>query len=186
MIKEEEVYKIGTLTRTHGVRGEIAFQFTDDVWDRVEADYLFLRLDGLLVPFFLEEWRFRSDSTALLKFEGIDDANAASRLVGAEVCFPKSLTPSEVDEESLTWQMFSGFEVWRETVPEQAQETVHDYLLGTVSMVLDQTANVLLEVTTPEGHSLLIPAHEDFVLRADHRERRLYVNVPDDLLTLNI
>ena len=72
MITDHDVYKIGSLTRTHGVRGEVAFQFTDDVWDRVEADYLFLRLDGLLVPFFLEEWRFRSDDVALLKFEDIE------------------------------------------------------------------------------------------------------------------
>ena len=35
MISDNDVYKIGTLTRTHGVRGELAFQFTDDIWDRV-------------------------------------------------------------------------------------------------------------------------------------------------------
>ncbi len=187
MIKDEDVYQIGTLTRTHGVRGEVAFQFTDDVWDRVEADYLFLRLDGLLVPFFLEEWRFRSDTTALLKFEDVDDANAAARLIGAEVYFPKDLTPSEVDEEDLTWQMFTGFEVWNSCSPASPQkgEAAAESFLGTVSAVFDQTANILLEVRTPEGRSILIPGHEDFVLRADHRERRLFVSVPDDLLNLN-
>lgn len=180
MIKEEEVYQIGTLTRTHGVRGEVAFQFTDDVWDRVEADYLFLRLDGLLVPFFLEEWRFRSDSLALLKFEDINTADAASALVGAAVLFPKALTPKEVDEEDLTWQHFTGFEVFR--LPATGED---EYCLGTVTAVFDNTANVLLEVTTPDGHDILIPAHEDFILRADHRERRIYVSVPEELLTLN-
>lgn len=174
MISDSDVYKIGTLTRTHGVRGEVAFQFTDDVWDRVEADYLFLRLDGLLVPFFLEEWRFRSDSLALLKFEDIDDADTASRLVGADVCFPKELTPADFDEEELTWKHFVGFEVW--------QDKQH---LGTVSSVLDQTANVLLVIETPEGKELLIPAHEDFILSADHRQRRLLVDIPEELLTLN-
>ena len=148
---------------------------TDDVWDRMETDYLFLRLDGLLVPFFLEEWRFRSDSVALLKFEDIDSADAASALVGAEVFFPKALTPEDIDEEDLTWQHFMGFDVLQ----------IDERPLGRVTAVYDQTANILLEVTTPEGNSILIPAHEDFVLRADHRDRRLYVNVPDDLLTLN-
>ena len=176
MIKEEDVYQIGTLTSTHGVRGEVVFQFTDDVWDRVEADYLFCRMDGLLVPFFLEEWRFRSDTRALVKFEDINDADAASRMVGADVYFPKELTPTEVDEEDLTWQMFTGFEVI------QAPE---NRTLGTVTSVLDQTANVLLVVETPEGKELLVPAHENFILRADHRERRLYVQLPEDLLTLN-
>lgn len=174
MITDHDVYKIGSLTRTHGVRGEVAFQFTDDVWDRVEADYLFLRLDGLLVPFFLEEWRFRSDNVALLKFEDIDSADDARRIVGAEVYFPKDLTPEDLDEEELEWQHFTGFEVWQD-----------DSLLGTVTSVLDQTANVLLVVTTPDDRELLIPAHEDFVLEADHRQRRLLVSVPEELLNLN-
>lgn len=174
MITDHDVYKIGSLTRTHGVRGEVAFQFTDDVWDRVEADYLFLRLDGLLVPFFLEEWRFRSDNVALLKFEDIDSADDARRIVGTEVFFPKDLTPEDLDEEELEWQHFTGFEVWQD-----------DSLLGTVTSVLDQTANVLLVVTTPDDRELLIPAHEDFVLEADHRQRRLLVSVPEELLNLN-
>ncbi|MBP3822342.1 MAG: 16S rRNA processing protein RimM [Bacteroidaceae bacterium] len=174
MITDHDVYKIGSLTRTHGVRGEVAFQFTDDVWDRVEADYLFLRLDGLLVPFFLEEWRFRSDNVALLKFEDIDSADDARRIVGTEVYFPKDLTPEDLDEEELEWQHFTGFEVWQD-----------DSLLGTVTSVLDQTANVLLVVTTPDDRELLIPAHEDFVLEADHRQRRLLVSVPEELLNLN-
>ena len=174
MITDHDVYKIGSLTRTHGVRGEVAFQFTDDVWDRVEADYLFLRLDGLLVPFFLEEWRFRSDNVALLKFEDIDSADDARRIVGTEVYFPKDLTPEDLDEEELEWQHFTGFEVWQD-----------DSLLGTVTSVLDQTANVLLVVTAPDDRELLIPAHEDFILEADHRQRRLLVSVPEELLNLN-
>ncbi len=174
MITDHDVYKIGSLTRTHGVRGEVAFQFTDDVWDRVEADYLFLRLDGLLVPFFLEEWRFRSDDVALLKFEDIDSADDARRIVGTEVYFPKDLTPEDLDEEELEWQHFTGFEVWQD-----------DSLLGTVTSVLDQTANVLLVVTAPDDRELLIPAHEDFILEADHRQRRLLVSVPEELLNLN-
>ena len=195
MISASDVYQIGTITRAHGVRGEVAFQFTDDVWDRVEADYLFLRLDGLLVPFFLEEWRFRSDTTALLKFEDIDSADAAAPLVGSSVYFPKNLTPTDIDDDDLTWQHFTGFEVWQTgvTVPEGSPEGLvsvpegspEGQCLGTVTTVLDQTANVLLDITTPDGRSILIPAHEDFILSADHRQRRLLVNVPEELLTLN-
>ena len=37
MIKEEDVYKIGRLGKTHGVRGEISFLFDDDVFDRTNT-----------------------------------------------------------------------------------------------------------------------------------------------------
>lgn len=190
MISENDVYKIGTITRTHGVRGELSFQFTDDVWDRVEADYLFLRIDGLLVPFFLEEWRFRSDSVALLKFEDVDSADAASRFINSDVYFPKELTPEDCDDEELTWQHFTGFDVLQVSDSEKditydSDETPSGTLLGHVDSVLDQTSNILLVVLTPEGREILIPAHEDFILQADHRRRRLFVHVPDDLLSLN-
>ena len=66
MIKREEVYKIGIFNKPHGIHGELLFTFTDDIFDRVEAEYIVCLLDGIFVPFFIEEYRFRSDSTALL------------------------------------------------------------------------------------------------------------------------
>ncbi len=176
MLHENDVYKIGTITRCHGVRGEVAMRFTDDVWDRTDADYLFCRMDGLLVPFFLEEWRFRSDDVALLKFADVDDADTARRMVGADVCFPKALTPDAVAAEDVTWQMLTGFEVWQQGAASP---------LGTVEAVLDQTANILLSIRTTGGSEVLVPAHEDFIVSADHVQRRLLVSVPDELLSLN-
>ncbi len=70
MIKKEEVYKIGLFNKPHGIHGELQFTFTDDIFDRVDCDYLICLLDGIFVPFFIEEYRFRSDSTALVKLEG--------------------------------------------------------------------------------------------------------------------
>ena len=64
MIRSEEVYKIGVFNKPHGIKGELQFTFTDDIFDRVDCDYLICLLDGILVPFFIEEYRFRSDTTA--------------------------------------------------------------------------------------------------------------------------
>ena len=53
MIKQEEVYRIGVFNKPHGVRGELQFTFTDDIFDRVEANYLICLMDGILVPFYI-------------------------------------------------------------------------------------------------------------------------------------
>ena len=89
MIRREEVYKIGRLGKTHGVRGEISFLLDDDVFDRTDADYLILDIDGILVPFFIEEYRFKTDSNALMKFDGIDTQERARELTGCDVYFPR-------------------------------------------------------------------------------------------------
>ena len=106
MIKQEEVYKIGRLGKSHGVRGEVSFLFDDDVFDRVDADFLILDIDGILVPFFIEEYRFRSDMTALMKFEGIDTQERARELTGCDVYFDASTNKSvgriaSIDDSTL-------------------------------------------------------------------------------------
>ena len=53
MIRDDEVYKIGRVGKTHGIHGELQVQIDDDVFDRVNAEYLILRIDGILVPFFI-------------------------------------------------------------------------------------------------------------------------------------
>ena len=77
MIRKDEVYKIGVLNKPHGIHGELQFTFSDDIFDRTEAEYIICMMDGILVPFFIEEYRFRSENGALIKLEGIDDAEKA-------------------------------------------------------------------------------------------------------------
>ena len=107
MIRREEVYKIGRLGKTHGVKGEISFLFDDDVFDRTDADYLILDIDGILVPFFIEEYRFKTDSNALMKFDGIDTQERARELTGCDVYFPRS--QADEDETSVSWAELVGY-----------------------------------------------------------------------------
>ena len=108
MIKQEDVYRIGRLGKAHGVKGEISLLCDDDVFDRVDADYLVLDVDGILVPFFIEEYRFRTDSVVLVKFDGIDTQERARELTGSDVYFPRALA-DESDSPSLS--MLVGFAI---------------------------------------------------------------------------
>ena len=164
-----DTYKIGTLTRTHGIGGELSMNFTDDVWDRANADYVFLEVDGIQVPFFLEGWRFRSDSVALLKFQDIDTSEEALEYIGADVYFPHDLTPEPSDDDEYTWRSFTGWQI----VDEEAGA------LGEIEHVEDSTANTIFFV----GEKL-IPATEDFIKSIDAKTRTLYMILPKGLLDL--
>lgn len=54
MIKREDVYKIGVFNKPHGIHGELSFTFTDDIFDRVEAEYLICLL---MVFSYLSSWK---------------------------------------------------------------------------------------------------------------------------------
>ena len=173
MIRREEVYKIGKLGKPHGVKGEISFMFNDDVFDRVDADYLILDVDGILVPFFMEEYRFRSDESALMKFEDIDTQDKARDLTGDEVYFPRSL--SDGGDENVSWAEIFGFEV----VDKNTNKTI-----GIIKSVDDSTINTLFEVETNDGKEVLIPANEDLIHEADMENRRIKMFIPEGLLDL--
>lgn len=170
MVSEQEVYKIGQIGRTHGVRGEVTMSFTDDVWDRAEADYLFLRVEGLLVPFFLEEYRFRSERTALVKFLDYDSADDVQFLLGCDVFFPHALTPEADEEEEYAWRHFTGFTLCDEAAG----------LIGTIDSVDETTQNVLFRVG-----ARLIPATGEWIRDIDHKARTIHMALPEGLLELN-
>ena len=46
MIRREDVYKIGKLGKAHGIKGEVSMMVDDDIFDRVDAEYLVLEVDG--------------------------------------------------------------------------------------------------------------------------------------------
>lgn len=170
MIKKEEVFKIGIINKPHGVKGEVSFTFTNDIFDRVEdCDYLVLLLDGILVPFFIEEYRFRSDNVALVKFEGIDSTEKARTLTNVEVYYPVKFMDDQ--EEISSWNYFIGFRV----------EDIHHGCLGTVVDVDDATMNVLFVIENGD-EEVLLPAHEEFILDIDRKKKILKVDIPDGLL----
>lgn len=169
MIKAEEVYKIGRLGKAHGVKGEVSFQFDDDIFDRVDADYLVLDVDGILVPFYMEEYRFRNDSVCLVKFCDIDTQQRATELTGCDVYFPRAL--AEEADEMPSLASLVGFDII---------EAKGNGRVGTIAAIDDQTANILFELED----GTLIPANDDLITDIDWEGKRITMNIPKGLLEL--
>jgi 16S rRNA processing protein RimM len=168
VIKPEEVYRIGRLGKAHGVKGEVSFQFDDDIFDRVDCDYLILEVDGILVPFFIEEYRFRSDTVALVKFEDVDTQQRAQELTGCDVYFPRSLAD---DDETPSLSMLIGFDV---------VDVTTGTTVGRIAAIDDSTANLLFELE--DGR--LIPAAEELITNIDSKNKVIKMTIPEGLLEL--
>lgn len=172
MIKENEVFKIGKLIKPHGIKGEISFAFENDIFDRVECPYLICRIDGILVPFFIEEYRFKGSETALISFEGIDSEEKAQRFSGIEIYFPRKYYEEENSNEiEYSWNFFIGFSVSDKTAGK----------IGIIEAIDDKTLNTLFLVKNGDDE-FIIPATEDFIEKIDAKKKILYMNLPEGLL----
>ena len=168
MIREDDVYKIGRIGKPHGIGGEVTLRFSDDVFDRVDAEYLVLMVDGILVPFFIEEYRFRSEEVALVKFEDIDTMDRAAELTGCDVFFPRHL--ADIDNDVLTWSQIVGYDI---------VDVASGKVIGRIESVDESTINVLLEL----ADGTLILAVDEFIDDIDHEARKLFMSLPDGLLS---
>ena len=174
MIRPEDVYQIGRMGKAHGLKGEINFQFTDDVWDRADCDYIICEVEGILVPFFIEEYRFRSDSTAIMKLEDIDTLEATQMLVNSPVFIEKKYQ-EELDDDEVSLHYFIGF---------QMLDGDSGTPIGTITDIDDKTDNWLFIVTRPDGNEVLIPAHEEFIAEIRQEEKTMVMDLPIGLLEL--
>ena len=122
-----------------------------------------------LVPFFIEEYRFKSDANAIVKFEDIDTQERARELTGCEVYFPREL--ADTDENSISWAAIVGFDI----IEAESEKTI-----GRIASVDDTTINILFELE--DGR--LIPASEDLITAVNQQAHTISMHLPAGLLDL--
>lgn len=174
MIKREDLVKIGQFGKPHGIKGELSFTFTSDVFDESECNFLVCEIDGIFVPFVLEEYRFKSNSTAFIKLKRVDSDQQAKSFVNLDVYFPKEYMADEISEdEPVSWDYFIGYQI----VDNQLGE------IGKIQDVDDTTINILF-IVEGKDQEYLIPAVEEMIEKIDPENHYLYMNIPEGLINL--
>ena len=73
MISEKDIVHVGRTQKPYGIRGEIIILFSRVEYAEADSEYYFLMIDGIPVPFFVEELSYTTDVSARVKFEDVDD-----------------------------------------------------------------------------------------------------------------
>jgi 16S rRNA processing protein RimM len=163
MITNEQVISIGRLTRTHGKRGEVQCLLSNEYWDNSEANFLILKLDNILVPFRVLDWRGKGSDSLIFQLDNISDEQEAQRLVGTEA-FMLINDINQEDEVMPTWQSLVGYRI---VDTDQGE-------LGTVKEVDETTINTL--ITLNDGR--MMPIHEDFIIDLNAEDKLLTICLP--------
>lgn len=162
MIERPRWVAVGRITRTHGVRGEVAVLPLSDIGSRFEpGSTIFLdeRQDRPLTVASARPHRKR----LLVAFHGVEDRTAAEELRGHYLFVPSSSAPPLPEGEYWAHDLI-GCEV----------RTEEGRLLGTVGEVIHGPANDVWVTEGPDGE-VLIPALKDVVNQVDTAGRRIVV-----------
>ena len=99
-MKKEECFFLGIIRKKHGYKGVVNIKLDFNSHEKYkELDYLFIDLNGNLVPFFISSLRFKNNNIALVKFEDVNDEDSANSLIGKSTYLPLDLL--EEDQRPL-------------------------------------------------------------------------------------
>ncbi len=169
---EERGSLLGTLTRLSGYRGGFLLVSPKPFSEDFEMPgQVFLQIEGLPVPFFVEEWSFRSDSSLVVRFEEPDSDEGAREFIGCAVF--SAVSSGEESQEGPALEDLQGYKVG----------DARAGYVGIVTGVLYYGENVLFQVDR-DGEELLIPVHEDLIEGVDPLEETIHAILPEGLLAL--
>ena len=171
MISKEDIVKIGRTQKPYGIKGEINILFQKAEYAEMDTEFYFLEIDGIPVPFFIEEFTFATDVQARVKFEDISDEKRASLFANLDVFIPREALEDLPATEEKDWDFFIGYSI--------VDQTGNN--LGKIEDVDMQTINTLFIVNNGNDE-YLIPATEDFITAIDEKNRIIEMNLPEGLI----
>lgn len=172
MISNEDIFSIGITQKSYGIKGEIIILFNDSKYADLNTDYYYLRIEGLPVPFFIEDFIYTTEVSARVKFEDLDDELKVSTYSNLEVLVDRSLVDN-ITHETNTDNWFQFIEY---TIIDSEDE-----IIGIIKEVDDSTLNVLFLVQS-DNDEILIPATEDFIIQVDDIKKVIKMDLPEGLL----
>ena len=167
----EDLLKVGVITTTHGVRGEVkVFPTTDDAERFLELEYVLLDTGRELRRLDIKNVRFFKN-LVILKFDGIDNINDIEKYKGKDLWIPRE-EAQELGEDEYYIADLQGLNV----VLEDGTE------FRTLRDVMETGANDVYIIDSNEHGEVLLPAIKECILDVDLEKNTMTVHLMKGLL----
>ncbi|MCR5415445.1 MAG: ribosome maturation factor RimM [Pseudobutyrivibrio sp.] len=170
----EELFQVGSITQTHGIRGEVkVFPLTDDINRFKNMKNLLLDggKDGYIS---LEVENVRPQKNlVILKFKGIDNINDIEKYKGKGLYVTKDNRVDLKKDEYFIADLI-GLSVYL--------DTDENTCFGTIEDVLQTGANDVYDIKMANGKSVLVPAIKDCVISVDVENNHVTLHLLPGLL----
>jgi len=170
MIFKEDYNYIGKTLKTHGFKGELLVFLENFKREGFQIkEYIFLEIDGIYVPFFIDYIENQENGKAIVKLEDIDTDFNALKFTGLKVFLPYEYKKRKKDEFNLS--QLKGYRI---------KDAISGFN-GKIEGILDIPGNPLLRVIIKNNKEILIPFNKDLIQEISQKENILVMKLPEGL-----
>jgi 16S rRNA processing protein RimM len=167
-IQRNDFVEVGSIGKVHGTKGELKIFLSRSIKN---TEWAFLEFRGKPVPFYIQSMKSGMEQELLVKFEGIDNMEAAQLFLGKLVLLPKKFVKKQND-----WEL--DLPLHYMVIDETHGE------LGEVIDIIENPYQSLAQINY-KGQEILIPLVEEILIEIDDEKKVLYVDLPEGLLSIN-
>ena len=170
---ENNMYNVGKIVNTHGVKGEVRVIRITDFEERFAPDselYAVHENEGSSIPLVVDGHR-KHKNFDLLHFEGYNSLNEAEKLKDAMLKVKEDQL-SSLEEGEFYYHQVIGCMVF----------TLEGEELGPVEEILSPGANDVWVIRRKNQKDLLIPYIEEVVKTVDVKEKKIFIDPMEGML----
>ncbi len=171
----EGYFHLGKIAKLHGYKGEVSlFLDVTNPADYNQLKRVFVDVDGVLIPFFIDQLKPKNKGFVAVKFQDINEEIAAKKLLKKSIYLPEDEL-AELSDTSFYDHEISGFKVY---------DQIKGFI-GIVDTVIDLTSNPLLRIEF-NTNEILVPIFDGLIKNVDRDKKELHIQAPDGLIDLYI
>ena len=167
----EKYFRVGVITNTHGLKGEVkVFPTTDDAERYETLKEVIINPEKENIKLEIKSVRYFKN-LVIVKFKGIDDINYVEKYKGKDLFVSReNAVPLEENEYYIADLI--DMDVYDE----------NDVKIGVLYDVMQTGANDVYVINMDDGRELLLPVIEETVLDVNLDEGKIKIHILDGLL----
>ena len=167
----EKYFRVGVITNTHGLKGEVkVFPTTDDAERYETLKEVIINPEKENIKLEIKSVRYFK-ILVIVKFKGIDDINYVEKYKGKDLFVSReNAVPLEENEYYIADLI--DMDVYDE----------NDVKIGVLYDVMQTGANDVYVINMDDGRELLLPVIEETVLDVNLDEGKIKIHILDGLL----
>lgn len=167
-----DFFYLGMITKPFGYKGQLFIYLdTDEPEKYTSLDAVFLDIDGEMIPYMIEEFQYRDNNLAVIKFADISPDEAKS-LVKSELYLPCSMLPP------LTGNKFYFHEVIGFSVIDKEKGNI-----GICREFIEISHQPIMQIELGDKE-ILIPAVDEYLKELDREKKIIYIEAPEGLIDI--
>jgi|TARA_B110000881_G_scaffold117487_1_gene103089 16S rRNA processing protein RimM len=164
-----EYIHAGYISKQHGLRGNLLISILPDYSIKIKnTNFLYIEMESSKIPFEIEKITFSKNQTYLIVLKNYNSREKTNQFLNKKIFIDNKNIKSNNENllELIDYKIVkNGIEV------------------GFVKNFLIKEQTILF--CHIDNKEVYIPYVDNFIKKIDHKKKKLYVNIPNDLLNLN-